>query len=378
MAIFLYPTMTPWERYQADLARPGFSHDTAQQRTVKLLDVLYRELAATPPTHRGLAARLWATIQRPNLTPITGLYLWGGVGRGKTYLVDTFYQCLPFDDKKRVHFHRFMRKVHGELKLLQGEQNPLALVARRFAETTRIVCLDEFHVADIGDAMILYGLLHGLFANGVTLVATSNTEPDRLYEGGLQRDRFLPAIDLIKTRSQVVRLDGGIDYRLRVLHRANIYHCPLDDDAEQRMAACFTQIASDQTALEKHRDNVTLEIEGRPISTRCHADGIVWFEFGEICGDGRSQNDYIELAKCFHTILISGIPILAEEQDDKARRLMSLVDELYDRNVNLIVSAQTQPTGLYAGQKLASAFSRTSSRLQEMQSQEYLAREHVP
>ncbi|MDH3689688.1 MAG: cell division protein ZapE [Gammaproteobacteria bacterium] len=365
--------ITPRDRYNADLARPDFVHDPAQEQTVERLQWLYHELINVSEPPFKWTSRLWAKIRGPQVTSIKGLYLWGGVGRGKTYLVDVFYQCLPFERKQRIHFHRFMRAVHIELKSLPRDQDPLATVAARMSQTTRIICLDEFYVSDIGDAMILYGLLKGLFANGVILVATSNTEPDKLYQGGLQRDRFVPAIDLIKAHTAVVKLDGEIDHRLRRLDKANIYRSPLNDETEQNMLTAFAELATSPGTPD-----VKLEIDGRTIDTRLHTDGMVWIEFERICGDGRSQNDYIELAKCFHTIFVSAIPVLGPEQDDQARRFISLVDELYDRNVNLIVSAQTSPPKLYTGTRLAAAFERTISRLLEMQSMEYLARRHLP
>jgi cell division protein ZapE len=321
-----------------------------------------------------LLARL-AGRDKPAAGPpaVRGLYLWGGVGRGKTYLVDTFFDALPLERKQRIHFHSFMRAVHAELKQLQNQQDPLRVVARRFAETARVICLDEFFVSDITDAMLLYGLLKELFARGVTLITTSNIEPDGLYRDGLQRARFLPAIALLKQHLDVLNVDGGVDYRLRYLEKAEIYHYPLDERADQILNDLFDHIAPEPG----HRGG-DVEIEGRYIPTLREADGIVWFNFRAICDGPRGTADYIELARCYHTVLISNLPVMDWQMENQARRFVNLVDEFYDRGVKLILSAAAPVLELYRGEKLKFEFQRTVSRLQEMQSHEYLERPHLP
>lgn len=363
--------MTPWERYQEDLKRADFVHDPAQEVAVRQLQALYEALLARPEP--GVLERIRARLRRERPAPERGIYFWGGVGRGKTYLVDTFFDCLPFEDKRRLHFHRFMHWAHGELKQLKDVRDPLEIVADRFAAQARVICFDEFFVSDIADAMILGGLLQALFARGVTLVATSNIPPEELYWDGLQRERFLPAIELIKRHTTVQNVDGGTDYRLRFLEQAEIYHAPLDVSADQVLAEDFRQISGEQG-----RAGEALEVEGRLIASRRLADGVVWFDFQAICDGPRSQADYIEIAREFHTVLVSGVPEFTRERDDQARRFISLVDEFYDRNVVLILSAEQPPEQLYSGKRLAFAFERTVSRLQEMQSREYLARPHKP
>jgi len=363
--------MTPWERYQADLQRPEFAHDPAQEMAMRHLQDLYDALLNQPqPSTLG---RLLGRVRKQPKEPVKGLYFWGGVGRGKTYLVDTFYDCLPFPEKKRLHFHRFMQLVHNQLKSFKDQQDPLKLVARRLAEDTRVICFDEFFVSDIADAMILGGLLSALFAEGVSLVATSNIEPDGLYQGGLQRARFLPAIDLIKRHTTVLNVDGGTDYRLRYLEHAEIYHVPADGASEEMLADEFSHMAGEPGVADTH-----LEIEGRDIAVRRVAKGVVWFDFDAICDGPRGQADYIEISRLFHTVLISAVPVFPAEHDDRARRFMALVDELYDHDVKLICTAAAAPEQLYRGERLAFAFQRTVSRLTEMQSREYLARPHRP
>lgn len=363
----------PWQRYQADLQRDDFSPDPSQEAAVRLLDDLYRRLLAAQQRDTGLVARLSRRLSRAPAEPEIGLYLWGGVGRGKTYLVDTFCDSLPFERKLRVHFHRFMQRVHGELKALGGEKNPLQRVADRLADEALVICFDEFFVTDIADAMILGGLMEALFARGVTLVATSNIEPGHLYENGLQRQRFLPAIALIEKYTRVVNVDGGVDYRLRTLETAELYHYPLDAAAEDSLRRSFERLA-----VEPGRHWERLEVNGRYLTCRCLADDVVWFEFPELCDGPRSQNDYIELARVFHAVLLSGVPVLGAGTDDQVRRFVNLVDEFYDRNVKLVITAAKPLPELYQGGRLEFEFQRTVSRLQEMQSHEYLARAHRP
>jgi cell division protein ZapE len=364
---------TPWQRYQADLQSQDFCHDPAQEQAVLLLQDLYeRLLSESPDRDSGLKA--WMRKFRSEETkPLVGLYFWGGVGRGKTYLVDTFFECLPFKRKLRVHFHRFMQRVHTELVSLEGQKNPLEVVADRLSREARVLCFDEFFVTDIGDAMILGGLMKALFNRGVTLVATSNIEPAKLYENGLQRQRFEPVIELIEQYTRVVNVDAGIDYRLRTLQQAELYHFPLDEGADRSLRDSFERLAP-----EPGKNWERLEINNRYLTCRCLADDVAWFDFAELCAGPRSQNDYIELARIFHAVLISGVPEFGPDKDDQARRFVNLVDEFYDRNVKLVLAAAKPLLELYSGGTLEFEFRRTISRLQEMQSYEYLAREHRP
>ncbi len=369
--------MTPIERYLADLERADFIHDPAQQAAIEHLQRLYDELLSAPSTSAS-EMRGWRRLLARKRTDqpvegVRGLYFWGGVGRGKTYLVDTFFDCLPFERKQRIHFHRFMQKVHHELKLLKDQRDPLKIVAKHFAERARILCFDEFFVSDITDAMLLARLLQGLFDRGVTMVATSNIPPDRLYWDGLQRARFLPAIELIKRRMRVVEMDGGTDYRLRNLEQAKLYHCPLGEQADGLLLETFEQLAP-----ETGRNTANLDIEGREITTRRHADGVVWIDFKTLCAGPRGTADYIEIARCFHTVFISDVPVMTSDTEDEARRFLNLVDEFYDRNVKLIMSGAAPLDDLYAGKRLSFEYQRALSRLKEMQSHEYLARQHLP
>lgn len=364
--------MTPLERYQADLKRPDFFHDAAQENAVRHLQRLYDDLVASSQAGTGLLGKLFGKKRQG---PVKGVYFWGGVGRGKTYLVDTFFDALPFEQKMRTHFHRFMKRVHEEMKTLKGEKNPLTIIGKRFADEARVICFDEFFVSDITDAMILATLLDELFKNGVSLVATSNIVPDGLYKDGLQRARFLPAIELLKQHTEIVNVDSGVDYRLRALEQAELFHWPLDAEAEVSLDKSFRSLLPEHCTVE---ENKALMIENRAIMARKEGDDVAWFEFRELCDGPRSQNDYIELARCHHTVVLSDVPMLDGSADDKARRFVHLIDELYDRGVKLIMSAATPPERLYCGERLAFEFRRTASRLQEMRSREYLARPHRP
>ena len=365
---------TPLQRYQRDLESGNFSRDEAQAAAVAELQDLYDRLTHRPPPAKpGLLGRLFGAA--PEVAPERGLYFWGGVGRGKTYLMDNFYESLPFDDKMRAHFHRFMRRVHEDLKQLKGEKNPLEKVADRIAAEARVICFDEFFVSDITDAMILGTLLGHLFERGVSLVATSNIVPDGLYKDGLQRQRFLPAIALLNKHCKVVNVDGGVDYRLRALERAEIYHSPLDAAAEEALESAFASLVP---AAEEVEAEVPVEIEGRTIPSRFVGEDVAWFEFVALCDGPRSQNDYIEIAREFHAVLISNVPQLTGQMEDQARRFINMVDEFYDRGVKLILSAAVELEDIYAGSRLAFEFERTRSRLLEMQSHDYLARPHRP
>jgi cell division protein ZapE len=359
-------------RYAAALAAKGFAADPAQAAAVDALDRVARELGARRTPHRW-TMRLRRALGRAPLAPVRGAYLWGGVGRGKTFVMDLFFEALPFPDRLRYHFHRLMYRVHNRLRALQNRPDPLDIVAGEFAAQARVICFDEFFVTDIADAMILGNLLNALVRRGVTLVATSNVPPDELYSGGLQRQRFLPAIDLIKSHTAVLHVTGSIDYRLRVLEQAEIFHAPLDASADGNLARWFGQIAPDAGTHGQ-----PIEVNGRDIFTRRRADGIAWFDFAALCDGPRSQDDYIELARAFQTVIVSAVPVLDETMENQARRFIALVDEFYDHRVKLIISAAAPIASLYRGQRLVREFTRTRSRLLEMQSTAYLAAPHVP
>ena len=368
--------ITPQQRYQQDLTHAGFSKDSAQQLAVDKLDDLYHRLLKSDQREQKLLTKLSGMFDfSSSKTPELGLYLWGGVGRGKTYLMDIFYESLPFEKKMRVHFHRFMRRVHRELATLYNQKNPLDIVAKRLADDAKIICFDEFFVSDITDAMILAALLEALFKNGVAFVATSNIVPNDLYRDGLQRVRFLPAIDLLNKHTEVINVDGGTDYRLRVLEQAELYHWPLDEFADTSLTASFQSLVPDIYKIIK---DTAINIEGRAIQARFLCEDVVWFDFMALCDGPRSQNDYIVIATEFHQVLISDIPELAEYQEDQARRFINLVDEFYDRSVKLIISAEKSIHELYSGRRLTFEFERTQSRLLEMQSHDYLSRPHKP
>jgi cell division protein ZapE len=364
--------LAPLAMYRQDSKRPGFVSDASQLAAVEALDNLHSRLLAAQDPVRPF----WRGILRLHTSPIVppkGIYFWGGVGRGKTYLMDVFYDSLPFKQKMRTHFHRFMRRVHAELTQLKGQKNPLELVAKSLAEETCVICFDEFFVTDITDAMLLAGLLKALFDRGVCLVATSNIVPDGLYANGLQRDKFLPAIALLNRHTQVINVDGGVDYRLRTLQQAALYFYPLGDAAQTQMQAHFERLSAGAVIQPAQ-----LTVEGRVINARCEWEDIVWFDFKDLCEGPRSQQDYIVLAREYHTVLISSVPKLSASNDDAARRFIYLVDEFYDRGVKLILSAAESIGTLYGGGKLEFEFARTQSRLLEMQSEAYLASPHKP
>ncbi len=314
-------------------------------------------------------------VQREKNSKVQGLYLWGGVGRGKTYLMDTFFDALPGEQKLRAHFHRFMHRIHRELDELKGTRDPLLVIAKQMAQQYRVICFDEFFVSDITDAMLLGTLFEALFKEGVVLVATSNIVPDDLYKNGLQRARFLPAIAEIKANCQVLNVDSGIDYRLRTLEQAEIYHHPLDETAECNLQRYFTQLAPESEVSE-----TPLEIDGRSIVIRKQAQGVLLADFRALCDGPRSQRDYMELAQLFHTVLLSGLEQMGAQQtgDDIARRFLALVDEFYERHVKLIISAEVPLEQIYTDGQLSFEFRRCRSRLIEMQSRDYLALEHLP
>jgi cell division protein ZapE len=355
---------SPSERYAAGVAAGEWQDDPAQRGALAELDRLWRELAdARSP---GFWRRLRGRVGTPR-----GVYLHGPVGRGKTFVCDLFYEALPDASKRRTHFHRFMQDVHASLNRLEGRANPLEDVAARIAGESRVLVLDELFVGDIGDAMILGNLLRALFARGAVLVTTSNTQPADLYKDGLQRERFLPAIALIERHCAIVALESPHDWRLRALRQAPVYYTPPGADAERAMRAIFNRVAHAGA-----RRDFDLVVNDRPIPARLEADGAAWFEFAALCEGPRGVADYIELARAYHTILVSNVPQFTPLTEDAARRFIELVDELYDRGVNLVVSAAAPAIDLYDGERLRAEFARTESRLIEMQSEEFLAREH--
>ncbi|MCQ4164302.1 cell division protein ZapE [Tahibacter harae] len=361
--------MSASAHYRAGVARGDWQDDAAQRAVLAELDRISTELLASEPA--GLFARLRARFAAP--AAVRGLYLWGGVGRGKTFLIDLFYEQLPLAQKKRVHYHRFMREVQAQLKDLPGREDPLADVAETIAAGARVLCLDEFFVSDIGDAMILGGLLKHLFARGVCLVTTSNTAPPNLYANGLQRDRFLPAIALIQQHCTVFEIVSAQDWRLRALTQARVFHHPLGHDAERALGDCFQRI-SHGAALAQTQ----IRVHDRGIPVLRLAEDVVWFAFEAICEGPRAVADYIEIGKLYGSVIVSGVPQFTPTMEDAARRFIEMVDEFYDRHVKLILSAAVPIIDLYDGERLRAEFSRTESRLIEMQSEDYLAREHLP
>ena len=352
------------EAYQAELSARGFQSDPAQLRAVEALDRCAREWAAFKQARSNPLKKL---INRPAIP--RGVYMFGGVGRGKSFLMDCFFNAVPLQRKTRLHFHEFMREVHRELADMQGTVNPLQVLGARISKRFRLICFDEFHVADITDAMILHRLLQSLFDHGVGFVTTSNFKPDDLYPNGLHRDRILPAIDLLNQRLEVINVDNGTDYRRRTLEHVRLYHTPLGPQADAEMATAFSQLA------ESHDESPVLNIEKREITARRKAGGLVWFDFRTLCGGPRSQNDYLEIASQFHTVMLSNVPQMPVRMASEARRFTWLVDVLYDRRVKLIMSAEVPPEQLYLEGPMSHEFPRTISRLNEMQSAEFLAEE---
>ena len=352
------------QAYEAELASKGFQSDPAQLRAVQALQRCADEWAAYKTQRSSALKKL---INRPDIP--RGVYMYGGVGRGKSFLMDCFFNSVPLKRKVRLHFHEFMREVHRELAGLQGTVNPLDVLGARIAKRYKLICFDEFHVADITDAMILHRLLAALFANGVGFVTTSNFQPDGLYPDGLHRDRILPAIALLNQRMEVINVDNGTDYRRRTLEQAKLYHSPLGSQADAEMARTFDQLA------EVRDEDPVLHIEAREITARRKAGGVVWFDFRTLCGGPRSQNDYLEIATQFHTVLLSDVPYMPVSMASPARRFTWLIDVLYDRRVKLILSAAVPPEQLYTEGPLVHEFPRTVSRLNEMQSKEYLSLE---
>jgi len=358
-------TGLPSERYGAGVVAGEWQDDPAQRAMLPALDRLCTALAETR------TPSLWQRLRGGSAESPRGLYLWGRVGRGKTFLTDLLVAAAPTPRKRRAHFHRFMQDVHAELRTLEGRSDPLVEVAARIAAEVRLLVLDEFFVGDIGDAMILGNLLHALVERGVVLVTTSNTSPPELYKDGLQRERFLPAIALIERHCEVIELASPQDWRLRALKQAPVYYTPLGADAERALRAAFNRVAHGTP-----RRDFELRMNDRAIAVREEIDGAIWFEFAALCEGPRAVADYIELARAYHTIVVSNVPEFTPQTDDAARRFIELVDEVYDRGVKLVLSAAVPIVELYDGERLRAEFSRTESRLIEMQSEDYLARAH--
>ncbi|HDV8500927.1 TPA: AFG1 family ATPase [Enterobacter bugandensis] len=371
--------LSPASRYQLALNEGTHQPDDVQREAVNRLEMIYQALTAKPAEVEqsgGLKAafgRLLGKKAPQAQAPLRGLYMWGGVGRGKTWLMDLFYLSLPGERKQRLHFHRFMLRVHEELTALQGKSDPLEIVADRFKAETDVLCFDEFFVSDITDAMLLGGLMKALFARGITLVATSNIPPDELYRNGLQRARFLPAIDAIKQHCDIMNVDAGVDYRLRTLTQAHLWLSPLNADTAREMDKLWLALAG-----AKRENAPTLEINHRPLPTLGVENQTLAVSFATLCVDARSQHDYIALSRLFHTVMMLDVPVMTRLMESEARRFIALVDEFYERHVKLVVSAEVPLYEIYQGERLKFEFQRCLSRLQEMQSEEYLKREHMP
>ncbi len=355
--------LTPSERYAAALSSGSFVHDDEQANAVYALDELYQQLMQRYQQAQGFRLRRPAAPK--------GVYLWGGVGRGKTWLMDQFFEAVPFRRKMRMHFHHFMQRVHRELNQLQGQTDPLEKVADIIYKEAVVICFDEFFVSNVIDAMILGDLFGMLFKRGITLVATSNIAPEGLYKNGIHRDRFLPAIAAVQANCTVLNVDSGIDYRLRVLKQANLYRSPLTHEAENWMAVRFCALTKNHLVSQED-----ITINDRLVEVEGRTDDLLWCHFDELCMKPRSAADFIELAKLYNTVLLSSVPVLNDQIADATRRLIYLVDEFYDRRVKLVVTAQQPILELYSGEKLAFEIQRTRSRLLEMQSDDYLMEAH--
>ncbi|CAI1676628.1 MULTISPECIES: cell division protein ZapE [Serratia] len=372
--------LSPLSRYQQALDAGEYQADEVQRRAVTQLDRIYQALlqkpAASAPTG-GLRGKLNRLLGKGGETapqrPVQGLYMWGGVGRGKTWLMDMFFHSLPGDRKMRLHFHRFMLRVHEELTELQGRENPLEIVADGFKAETDVLCFDEFFVSDITDAMLLATLLQALFARGITLVATSNIPPDDLYRNGLQRARFLPAIDLINEYCDVMNVDAGIDYRLRTLTQAHLYLTPLSDQTRETLDRMFVKLAG-----KSGEDAPVLQINHRPLQAIRSVDGVLAVDFHTLCEEARSQLDYIALSRLYHSVILYNVRVMGPLKENTARRFLALVDEFYERHIKLVIGAEASMFEIYQGVQLKFEFQRCLSRLQEMQSEEYLKLPHLP
>lgn len=374
-------SLSPTSRYQQALNEGNYKPDDVQREAVNRLDTIWQELTSKPTESAPASGKVKSTfgrlfgkrntVNRPE--SVRGLYMWGGVGRGKTWLMDMFYQSIPGERKLRLHFHRFMLRVHEELARLQGHENPLEIVADDFKAQADVLCFDEFFVSDITDAMLLGGLMKALFDRGITLVATSNIPPDDLYRNGLQRARFMPAIEALKAHCDIMNVDAGIDYRLRTLTQAHLWLAPLNDATHQQMNTLYAALAG--SAPEG--DSV-LEINHRPMAVSGTVNQTLSVGFTTLCVEARSQHDYIALSRQFHTVFLHHVPVMDGKLESEARRFIALVDEFYERHVKLIVSAAVPLYDIYQGERLKFEFQRCLSRLQEMQSEEYLKLPHHP
>ncbi|HBL7015887.1 TPA: cell division protein ZapE [Serratia marcescens] len=372
--------LSPLSRYQQALDAGEYQADEVQRRAVTQLDRIYQALRQKPAASApagGLRGKLSRLLGKGGDTapqrPVQGLYMWGGVGRGKTWLMDMFFHSLPGDRKMRLHFHRFMLRVHEELTELQGRENPLDIVADGFKAETDVLCFDEFFVSDITDAMLLATLLQALFARGITLVATSNIPPDDLYRNGLQRARFLPAIDLINEYCDVMNVDAGIDYRLRTLTQAHLYLTPLSDQTREALDRMFVKLAG-----KAGEDAPVLQINHRPLQAIRSVDGVLAVDFHTLCEEARSQLDYIALSRLYHSVILYNVQVMGPLKENTARRFLALVDEFYERHIKLVIGAEASMFEIYQGVQLKFEFQRCLSRLQEMQSEEYLKLPHLP
>ena len=362
------------EEYKRQILQKQMMDDPAQQQALQQLAQLQQQLADYSRRRHTLSHKLQVFFRGHTQAP-QGLYLWGGVGRGKTWLMDMFYDTLEIENRRgknrlRLHFHHFMRSMHDQLSLIGEGKNPLQTIARSFADKYQLLCLDEFHVSDISDAMLLSGLLHHFFAQGVVIVATSNLPPDELYKNGLQRERFLPAIELIKQHMNTVGLPGKTDHRLRLLEQTDSWHIS-SQQSQGNLERSFNTLAT--TAAQR---NQSIHLNYRKIHSLMLSSDIIWFDFYALCGDQRGSADYIELARLYHSIFVSDIPQMGDNQNDKAKRFINMIDEFYDRRVKLFVSAATEPQAIYTGQRLAFEFQRTVSRLLEMRSHDYMQLAH--
>lgn len=373
--------MTVTASYNAALAAGNLLPDAHQKKVVDKLQLIADALLQPPVQpvavpSASVVSRVFSLFQKDQpvvVEPLVGLYVWGGVGRGKTHVADMFYESLPMEQKFRVHFHRFMQLVHGELKKLKNVSDPLESVAKTFSARFKILCLDEMHIFDITDAMLVGELFRHLFEQGVTLVTTSNVPPNGLYKDGLQRDRFLPAIGLLERYTEVIHIGGDTDYRLRALEQAETWLDSSAADAGDKLDEEFHALVG----MERHVGSKSITINDRDIPVVQWEDGIAWFRFADLCDSPRSTADYIEIAEYFHTVVVESVPIMDKNRDDAARRFVNLIDEFYDRNVNLIASAKVAPERIYSGERLEFEFVRTASRLREMQSTEYLHQQHL-
>lgn len=347
--------------YQQALATKGYAADAAQEQAIQRLQQLYNDFLVYNENQQSLLKRWFSKPEPPK-----GVYLWGGVGRGKSFLMDAFYQSLPIERKARLHFHEFMRGVHDQLKVLRSQSDPLEVVAKTIAQRYDIICFDEFHVSDIADAMILHKLLYELFEQGVSFVMTSNYEPSLLYTDGLHRDRILPAIALIKKRMDIVNVDTGVDYRRRTLEQVRLYLTPITEQTQDELKEAFYALTGESPAAS------SIEIENRQLPViACHSN-VVWFDFKTLCEGPRSQNDYLDLVSRFETVILSDVPKMAARDASAARRFTWLIDVLYDHKVKFIMSAAVEAAELYTAGPMSGEFHRTESRLMEMQSKEYV------